>query len=275
MNGNKQERIGRKQSVQTPNTGGPTLQQRIESANAEGRMARIPFITAGFPDRERFLAALRELDANGADIIEIGVPFSDPVADGPVVEDASRRALEAGVTLKGILEMLAGLAPRLKAGLVLMGYYNPFYQYGLEAVARDAAACGVSGFIVPDLPLEESAPLRECLDRYGLDLIPLVGPNTPDERMAAYREKASGYVYVVSVMGITGVRTGLPPEAEQTVTRAKNIFSLPVALGFGISGPEQLQALADPPHAVVFGSALLRHLDAGKSAGAFMQPWLI
>lgn len=274
MNGKEQKRAAHERAAYAPETGGLTLQQRIESANAQGRMARIPFITAGFPDKERFLAALRELDENGADIIEIGVPFSDPVADGPVVEDASRRALEAGVTLKGILEMLSGLAPRLKAGLVLMGYYNPFYQYGLAAIAHDAAACGVSGFIVPDLPLEESGRLRECLSRYGMDLIPLVGPNTPDKRMAEYAEQATGYVYVVSVMGITGVRKGLPPEAEQTVARAKKIFSLPVALGFGISGPEQLEELAEAPHAVVFGSALLRHLDAGKSAREFMQPWL-
>lgn len=254
--------------------GSMTLQQRIETANAQGRMARVPFITAGFPDRERFLAVLRELDENGADIIEIGVPFSDPVADGPVVEDASRRVLEAGITLKEILAMLSGLKPRLKAGLVFMGYYNPFYQYGLEALARDAAACGVSGFIVPDLPLHESEPLRECLEPYGLDLIPLVGPNTPNDRMAEYAKKASGYVYVVSVMGITGVRQGLPPEARQTVARARKIFSLPIALGFGISAPEQLQGLAEPPHAVVFGSALLRHLDSGKSAEDFMRPWL-
>ncbi len=251
----------------------PTLQQRIEAANKQGRIARIPFITAGFPDRRRFLAALRELDDNGADIIEVGVPFSDPVADGPVVEDASRRALESGITLAWIMETLAGLSPRLRAGLVLMGYYNPFLQYGLERLADEAAWAGVQGLIVPDLPLEEDGPMRATLKAANLDLIALVGPNTGDERMAAYAAQASGYVYVVSVMGTTGVRRELPPEAADTVARARRAFSLPVALGFGIQHPDQLKGLKEPPHAVVFGSALLRHLDAGGSAAEFMKPW--
>ena len=250
----------------------PTLQERIESANAQGRMARIPFLTFGYPDRERFSQALRELDDNGADIIEIGVPFSDPVADGPVVEEASRRALENGVSLREILAFLR-TAPRRQAGIVLMGYYNPFYQYGLETLAEEAAACGVSGLIVPDLPLEEGAPLAKALTARGMDLIALVGPNTPEERMAEYARTARGYVYVVSVMGVTGMRKGLPPEAAATVARARGIFDIPVALGFGISEPGQLEGMEKPPHAVVFGSALLRHLDAGGSAAAFMLPW--
>lgn len=253
---------------------GNSLQQRIETANKQGRMARIPFITFGFPDRNSFSKILRELDDNGADIIEIGVPFSDPVADGPIVENASRRALENGVTLREIMVFLRELTPRLKAGIVLMGYYNPFYQYGLAQLAEDAAACGVEGFIVPDLPLGEGTELRALLAACGVALIPLVGPNTPDERMAEYAATASGYVYVVSVMGITGVRKGLPPEAQATVARAREIFSLPVALGFGISGPEQFKGASVLPNAVVFGSALLRHLDAGGSAAEFMAPWL-
>ena len=251
-----------------------TLQQRIEAANAEGRVARIPFLTAGFPTPERFPAILRELDESGADIIEIGVPFSDPVADGPVVEDASRRALEQGVTLKGIMRTLAGLKPRLKAGLVLMGYYNPFLQYGLDALAADAAAAGVQGFIVPDLPLEEDGPLRRALSAQGLDLIPLVGVNTGEERMRAYARRATGYVYVVSVLGTTGVRRDMSQAAAEALARARAIFSLPVALGFGIQTPAQIEAMPVKPHAAVFGSALLRHLDAGGTAGEFMAPWL-
>lgn len=250
-----------------------TLQHRIEAANAEGRIARIPFITAGFPDRKRFLTALRELDENGADIIEIGVPFSDPVADGPVVEDASRRALEDGISLDWIMKTLVKLSPRPRAGLVLMGYYNPFLQYGLKRLADEAAEAGVQGFIVPDLPLGEDVPLRATLGEKGLDLIALVGPNTGDDRMADYSAQASGYVYVVSIMGTTGVRQGLPPEAARTVARARRAFKLPVALGFGIQNPGQLEALTEPPHAVVFGSALLRHLDAGGSAAEFMASW--
>lgn len=251
-----------------------TLQERIVFANSQGRMARIPFITANFPTPDLFLRALRELDENGADIIEIGVPFSDPVADGPVVEDASRRVLEAGTSLSGLLRSLEGLPFRPRAALVLMGYYNPFLQYGLERLAGEAAAVGVQGIIVPDLPLGEDEEMRRVLSAHGMDLIALVGPNTSDARMAEYAAKAGGYVYVVSVMGVTGVRKGLPPEATQTVERAKRAFSLPVALGFGIQTPEQLADMPVRPDAVVFGSALLKTLDSGGSAAAFMKPWL-
>ena len=252
-----------------------SLQERIEKAGREGRTALIPFITAGFPEPERFAGIVRELDASGADILEIGVPFSDPVADGPVVEEASRKALAAGVDIRWTLEQLAGLrsGSGLAAGLVLMGYYNPFLQYGLERLAQDAAQAGVQGFIVPDLPLDEDGPLRAALAPHRLDLIALVGPNTDDERMRAYAAAASGYVYAVSVMGTTGVRDTLPAEAAQTVRRAREAFTLPVALGFGIHSPKQIRAMPAPPQAVVFGSALLRHLAAGKSAKEFMAPW--
>ena len=251
----------------------PTLQERITQAKAQGRMARIPFITAGFPDLKRFLIALRELDDNGADIIEIGIPFSDPVADGPVVEAASRTVLEAGITLEWVMAMLRDLKPRLKAGVVLMGYYNPFLQYGLEKLARDAAAYGVQGCVVPDLPLGEDDAFRAVLSEHGLDLIALVGINTNRARMEAYAKKATGFVYVVSVMGTTGVRQGLSPEAAAAIDRARAAFSLPIALGFGIQKPEQVEAMDPKPDAVVFGSALLRHLSAGGTAAEFMRPW--
>ncbi|MDR2489498.1 MAG: tryptophan synthase subunit alpha [Desulfovibrio sp.] len=250
-----------------------TLQHRIEAANAQGRIALIPFITAGFPAPECFIRILRELDEGGADIIEIGVPFSDPVADGAVVEEASRTALTAGVSLEWILRQLASLKPGLKAGVTLMGYYNPFLQYGLNRLAQEAAAAGVQGLIVADLPLEESGALRAVLTPCGMDLIVLVGPNTSDERMRDYARIAAGYVYVVSVMGITGVRNGLAAEAAETVRRAQLAFSLPVALGFGIHSPGQTDAMPSPPHAVVFGSALLRHLAEGRTAKEFMNSW--
>jgi tryptophan synthase, alpha subunit len=249
----------------------PSLEQRIRIARNEGKLACVPFITAGFPDEAAFCRAVVELDANGADIIEIGIPFSDPVADGPVVEDASRRVLEKGVTLAGTFAMLKDIAPKLRAGLVFMGYYNPFLQYGLERLASDSAALGVQGFIVPDLPLEEAGPMRSALCARGIDLITLVGPNTDDARMAEYAKVAKGYVYVVSSLGTTGVRNALPPEAEKTVARARKAFSLPIALGFGISGADQAAAMKEQPDALVFGSALLRHLDMGGSAEEFMR----
>jgi tryptophan synthase alpha chain len=251
------------------------LEAKIREARAAGRLALIPFVTAGFPSRERFWDVMRELDESGADIIEIGVPFSDPVADGPVVEEASRRALERGVTLHGIMQELLDRKGELKAGLVLMGYMNPFLQYGLESFADDAARAGVHGVIVPDLPLDEAGAVRRILRERGLALISLVGPNTSEERMRRYSEVAEGYVYVVSVMGITGERGQLPPEVPEVLARARRAFELPVALGFGLRSPEQLAALreGERPDAAVFGSSLLKHLDAGGSPRDFMARW--
>jgi len=252
----------------------PTLEQRIVNAVNKGRCARIPFITAGFPTCDSFVPTLRDLDACGADIIEVGIPFSDPVADGPVVEEASRRALENGVTLGKVLDELGRLSPRLEAGLVLMGYYNPFLQYGLARLVDDAARAGVQGFIVPDLPLGEDDELRALLAAKGMDLVALVGPNTGEERMREYAAVASGYVYAVSVLGTTGARESLPAEAAATLARAKKCFSLPVALGFGIQRPEQIAAMEVRPDAAVFGSALMRHIGEGKSVRSFMEPWI-
>lgn len=251
------------------------LEEKIRAAKAEGRLALIPFVTAGFPNRERFWDVIRELDVAGADVIEIGVPFSDPVADGPVVEAASIRALESGVTLRGIMEELMAHRGEIKAGLVLMGYMNPFLQYGLERLAKDAARAGVHGLIVPDLPFDEAEEMRNILSEQGLALIALVGPNTSEERMKLYADVSEGYVYVVSVMGTTGERGKLPPEVPQVLERARKVFTLPVALGFGLKRPEQLDELpeGERPDAAVFGSSLLKHLDAGASARSFMEMW--
>ena len=251
------------------------LEQKIREANAAGRPALIPFLTAGFPDRASFWPTLMELDENGADIIEIGVPFSDPVADGPVVEAASRRALSEGVNLGGILQELRERKTLIHAGVVLMGYVNPFLQYGFDKLARDAAAGGVHGLIVPDLPLEEAGPLRDALKRQDIALIPLVGPNTTAARMALYDGVSEGYAYVVSVMGVTGARSALPAQVTETLVRARSSFRLPLALGFGLREPAQLEAFpaGARPDAVVFGSALLSHLDDGHTAAEFMARW--
>lgn len=252
------------------------LEKKITDAKAAGRLALIPFLTANFPSPEKFWKALRELDDNGADIIEIGVPFSDPVADGPVVEEASCRAIAAGTTLAGILKDLAARRGQFKAEIVLMGYLNPFLQYGYEALARDAEKADVAGFIVPDLPLGESATLESRLRAKNLALIPLVGPNTSLERMRAYANDAQGYVYVVSVLGITGERKKMADNVAQTIKRARTAFDIPVALGFGLREPAQLDVLPKEamPDAAVFGSALLSFLDRGGSAGDFMKAWL-
>lgn len=249
------------------------LTKRIQAANAEGRKAVIPFLPAGFPDLDEFWNELQALDDGGADVIEIGVPFSDPVADGPVVEQASLECLERGVNLAWILAGLAARKGSFKAGLVLMGYYNPFLQYGLERLAADCAAAGVAGLIVPDLPLEEMGPMDEALAGSGVDLIRLVGLNTPEERLAFYGQKARGFVYFVSVLGTTGVRESLPSEVLAKLAQVRPHFGVPIALGFGISRPEQVTPFGDLIDAVVVGSALIRSIREGKNASGFMQGW--
>ncbi len=249
------------------------LEKKVRDAKAAGRTALIPFLTANFPDEEKFWQALDELDSAGADVIEIGIPFSDPVADGPVVEEASRRVLERGFSLASLLQELS--RRKFRAAIVLMGYYNPFLQYGLEKLAREAEEAGVAGFIIPDLPHEEAERAKTGLEARDLALIPLVGPNTPPERMELYAKSARGYVYVVSVMGTTGARNSLPPEIAETLRLARQKFSVPVALGFGLREPAQLAGLSADvrPDAAVFGSALLTHLDNGGSAREFIGRW--
>lgn len=251
------------------------LQEAVEEAHAQGRRAVIPFITAGFPDKDSFWTHLERLDAAGADIVEIGVPFSDPVADGPVIEQASRDVLSHGVSLKWILDGLKARKGRFSTRLALMGYVNPFYQYGLEKLARDAAEAGVSGFIIPDMPLEESGMFRKAFDPWGLTLVTLVAPNTSTERMREYRPYTSGFVYVVSMLGTTGGKAALTQSVTETMRRARSVFDVPLALGFGLQTPDQLDALPEDarPDAAVLGSALLRHIAAGKDAGEFLKTW--
>lgn len=251
------------------------LEEKIRAAREAGRTALIPFVTAGFPDEGSFWPAVRELDEGGADIIEIGIPFSDPVADGPVVEEASRRVLSDGMSLARLLSELEARKDFFHCGMVLMGYYNPIMQYGLEKFAEDAARAGVHGVIVPDLPYEEAGELRALLSTRGIALIALVGPNTDEERMRRYAEVSLGYVYVVSTMGTTGQRSLLVPQVAATMRRARTVFSLPLALGFGLSEPAQIEDLPPDarPDAAVFGSALLRHLDEGGSAATFIARW--
>ncbi len=238
-------------------------------------MKLVPFITAGFPTVDGFWKSLRELDEGGAEVIEIGVPFSDPVADGPVIEAASIRALENGITLEYIVEELRKRKGQYTAKLALMGYMNPFLQYGFERLATACKEAGVYSLIIPDLPLDEDAAYRSILKEQGVHLIPLIAPNTPDERMQAYSDVAGGYAYIVSALGVTGVRDTLPPQAIETIRRARKHFKLPLALGFGLSSPDQLAGIAkaDLPDMIIFGSALAKHLDEGRSAAEFMQRW--
>lgn len=249
------------------------LTTAIRKANDEGRKALIPYLPAGFPDLDAFWEALVELDGAGADVIEIGVPFSDPVADGPTVEMAALECLERGVSLRWILRELPKHRAKIKAAIVLMGYLNPFLQYGLDKLAEDAAAAGVNGFIVPDVPLEESGPFKDAIGPKGMDFVYLVGLNTPANRLRAYAAQASGFVYLVSVMGVTGARDSLPTEITDKIAEVKDAFDVPLALGFGIKTPDQLAKFGQGPDAVVMGSGLIDHMRAGGAPAAFLAPW--
>ena len=237
----------------------------------------LPFITAGDPGLDRLRPLLAEFLSLGCLTVEVGLPHSDPVADGPVVEHASLKCLDAGVNLAWILRELAVRKGRYKAGLVLMGYLNPVLQYGLDRFARDAASAGVHGVILADVPFEESGPIRAAFDPAGLVLIPLVGLNTTPERMALYAREGKGFVYFVSVLGTTGVQagfdSGLPEAIRSGLAAAKAAFDIPVALGFGLKHPDQLKALDGLVDAAVFGSALIRHIDQGGDSTGFMQVW--
>ncbi|MFP4168810.1 MAG: tryptophan synthase subunit alpha [Desulfonatronovibrionaceae bacterium] len=253
--------------------GHQALHRAIKKANQKKRPALIPFLPAGYPQKSRFWDLIHELDSGGADIIEIGVPFSDPVADGPVVEEASIACLEQGIDLEWILQGLTEQAEYLSAPVVLMGYSNPFYQYGLKGLAQDAAQAGVSGFIVPDLPLEELPAFEGLQSSAETTIIPLIGLNTTAGRMKAYAELDPAFVYTVSVMGTTGTKAGASSRLKSQLALAREIFDCPLALGFGIENKDQIRDLGVEVQAVVFGSALIRHIRQGKSVKEFMRAW--
>jgi tryptophan synthase alpha chain len=248
--------------------------ERIEGAlraRRDGdRVKLAAFITAGYPSPERFASLLREV-GSVADVIEIGVPFSDPMADGVTIQRASRAALEQGVTLRWILETLKRMEDAPRAPLVLMGYLNPFLAYGMNRLAGDAADAGVSGFIVPDLPLEESADTREAFEKEGLALIQLVTPVTPHERLVRLCRASRGFVYAVTMTGTTGGAPGDSPGMIEYLDRLRAISPLPVLAGFGIQRPEQVRALSAHADGIVVGSALIEALERGESPAAFLH----
>ena len=238
-------------------------------AAASGRAALMPYLMGGFPDLEAS-AAIGEACADaGADLVELGVPFSDPLADGPVIHAAGTRALAAGATLRGVIGVATRIADRLP--VVLMCYTNLVLARGAERFADELAAAGVSGLIVPDLPLEEDEAVRAACDAAGLALVPLIAPTTPPDRMATIVRRARGFVYTVSVTGTTGERAGLDGSLAALLQHAKAESPVPVALGFGISSPEQAaNAAAAGADGVIVGSRLVR--AAGEAADAGEDP---
>jgi tryptophan synthase alpha chain len=233
--------------------------QRIGAAFASSgkRAALMPYVMAGFPTLEDSLRIGEQCVGAGADVIELGVPYSDPLADGPVIHAAGTRALAAGANMAGVLEVARALAPSVP--IVLMCYANMVFAPGAQEFLQRLARTGASGLIVPDLPLEEAGELRQICDSLGLALVPLVAPTTPPERLAAIGAGARGFLYTVSVVGTTGERDALQERFAEVIARAKASTKVPVALGFGISTPEQARQAADAgADGVIVGTRLVR-----------------
>jgi tryptophan synthase alpha chain len=251
-----------------------SISAAIKAASAKGRPALVGYLTAGFPSRRGFKENLAAV-AGECDVVEIGVPFTDPMADGTTIQRASFAALADGVTLPWILQELGSVRPRHAAPILLMSYLNPLLKFGLGKLPRASAAAGVSGFIVPDLPFEESADLRQALDAEGLALVQMVTPVTPPERLAMLCREAKGFVYAVTMTGTTGTPKGpsaeLPPGVLEYVDRVKRCSPVPVCAGFGIRSPQQVARFAGHADGVVIGSALVEVLERGGDAGAFLR----
>jgi tryptophan synthase alpha chain len=246
------------------------LEAALRRAAAESRPALVAYLVAGYPDAPSFGRALTAV-AGVADAVEVGVPFSDPMADGVTIQRASRIALERGATLRKILDQLRRLAPRPRAPLALMSYLNPLLAIGIDTLAREARESGVSALLVPDLPLEESAPLEEALAEQGIALVQFVSPVTPPGRLAALCRRSRGFVYAVTVTGVTGGRA--LPEASQLdyLERVRAASPIPVLAGFGIRDREQVEALRPHVDGVVVGSALVECVERGEDPAAFLR----
>lgn len=238
----------------------------------EGRRGLIPFITAGDPDLETTGELLVELARSGAAVIELGVPFSDPVADGPVIQRASERALKAGFGLREVLEVIERATASMNGvPVVLFSYFNPLLQYGLERLARDAARAGVDGVLVTDLLPEEAESFSALLKAQGLDMIFLVAPTSTDARLALVAKRATGFIYAVSRAGVTGTRQSVSLYAEELVGRVRKVSSLPVAVGFGISNAQQVAETWRYADAAIVGSALVAEIEGLKGANDLVR----
>jgi tryptophan synthase alpha chain len=231
------------------------IAQKFAELRGRGESVLIPFIVAGDPDLEHTGMLVMEMEARGADIIELGVPFSDPMADGPANQRALARGLNSGASLSAILGLVGELRKQTQIPIILFGYFNPFFRYGCERLCADAAQAGVDGLLVVDMPPEESRELAKPARAAGVDLIYLLAPTTPLERSRAIARSASGFLYYVSVTGVTGARAQVGADVEQHVRELSTITRLPIGVGFGISTPEQARQVGAYADAVVVGSA--------------------
>ncbi|GAC1652512.1 MAG: tryptophan synthase subunit alpha [Candidatus Dormibacteraceae bacterium] len=237
-----------------------------------GRLGLIPYLMAGHPDRDRSVAAARSLAGLGIAALELGIPFSDPLADGPVIQRAGQQALAAGASVAGCMDIAAAVSGR--APIVFMTYINPILSYGPDRFAADAAAAGVAGVILPDLPPEEAPDIAAAFHSRDLATIFMVAPTSSDDRIQQICDASSGFVYCVTVTGITGARADLPPGLEELLARVRSRTSLPVAAGFGISRPEHLRSLIGVADAAVVGSAVVNEVAAGRDPAALVSELL-
>jgi tryptophan synthase alpha chain len=252
------------------------IERRFAALRAEGRAGLVIYLTAGDPDPDTSLALFQGLAAAGADLVEIGMPFSDPMADGPSIQAAGQRALKRGMNLRKTLAMVRGLRERdADTPYVLMGYYNPIYRYGADAFAKDAVAAGVDGAIIVDLPPEEDDELAVPARRAGLDIVRLATPTSDEARLPAIVAHASGFLYYVAITGITGTRSADAASVRAAVERLRRFTQLPVAVGFGIKTPAQAAEVARAADAAVVGSAVVDRLALNLDPEGHARPGLV
>jgi len=237
------------------------IENKFRELTDSNRVALVTYITAGDPSLEVTSDIVLQLEKSGADIIELGVPFSDPMADGPAIQLASERALNNGATLRGVLETVRDIRKQSEVPIIIFGYYNPFYQYGLREFAADFAGAGADGVLVVDLPPEEAEEFKVHTEKAGLNLIFLLAPTSNDERIAMVGDHASGFVYLVSVTGVTGARPEMQYSLDALAADIKSVTGLPVGIGFGISTPEQVSDIARYADAVIVGSAIVKIIE--------------
>jgi tryptophan synthase alpha chain len=242
------------------------IQTAFNELKRQGRKGFIPFITAGDPDLETTEELLIEFSQAGATVIELGVPFSDPMADGPVIQRASERALKHGFGIGDLLATVAAARRQIETPIILFSYFNPLLQFGLSRLAREARAAGIDGVLVTDLSPEEAAEFESELRANDLDMIFLIAPTSTDERLKLVAEHARGFIYAVSRAGVTGVRTSVSDEAEKLVNRMREFSSLPIAVGFGISTADQVKDVQRYADAVVIGSAIVSEIERLQGA---------
>ena len=236
------------------------LKDMLENKRRNGKKVLSIFLTAGYPEPAATLPLLEAIVAGGADLIELGVPFSDPMADGPTIQSASQQALAAGTTLPLTLDLLRQFTARHSTPVLLMGYANPFYQFGWERLMQEASQAGAAGFIIPDIPPEESGELQVAARHHQLDLVFLVSPNTPEARVAQVVENTSAFIYAVSLTGTTGAREGLPAQTGDFLQRLRRQTDHPILVGFGVSNPETARMMCQWADGVIIGSAVIQQI---------------